>query len=707
MLPEPCRIEMFGGLSVRLNGRTIDRFRTRKAASLLARLALFPDRAHPREELIDLLWPESEIEAGRANLRQSLWFLRHLLEGNSDSESVILADNTSLRLRPGSIVTDVGEFEAALNAPTTDDPAAIKARANAVELYHGELVNGLYDEWIFPERRRLESLYLGALHEQLCALAQAGDPARAIPFALRAIQVDPSNEDSHVAAIRLYAALGDPSSVRRQIEELTHNLKNELDEAPSSATLQAAESLFEEARVNESAQLLQNPINLSNLRGGSSFSPMPFWRRAPAVLAACACLSLFVVIPGLRSQRSHASDTAIVLPDDAKFAELRTLRTQGFITGTGEQRIAARRRHAQICIALGEKAWKCWYGRDEEKWLKRFTEANEDLRTALHWLLDTEPEKAVQLSGTLTRFWYVRNFPREGYRWLSESLARATRSRTTARARALIGCALLSTVYDAKAEAQCREALSICIERGDKWGEAHAHRHLGFLAANRGAFVTAKRNYERALELFTELGDDRGMAVTFLCLSFLSPDTREAYHSVRRKYVELSLSLFKKLENPWGISMALHSMGFLESDPARANALFQQAIATYPEANGLSEKENEERAMMALRRNDYAAARRYFLRQMEIARDRSNRIGVSLALGTLISIPDLEPTHAARLYGAEQTLNEKLGIDMGHRLDYVRSRIIARIGKTRYDASEREGRNLTWEQAVDEAARLN
>ncbi len=48
-----CRIELFGGLRVRIGGRLITRFRTRKTASLLAYLAYHLDRVHPREFLVE------------------------------------------------------------------------------------------------------------------------------------------------------------------------------------------------------------------------------------------------------------------------------------------------------------------------------------------------------------------------------------------------------------------------------------------------------------------------------------------------------------------------------------------------------------------------------------------------------------------------------------------------------------------------------
>src|ERR1041385_30586 len=126
MASESWQISLFGGLRCRRDNVLIERFRTRKTASLLAYLCLHADRAHPREELIDLLWPDSDIEAGRANLRQALWFLRNILEADSKTESLLVADNSSVWLRPGSIVTDVGEFEAALNVVANGKDSAIE-----------------------------------------------------------------------------------------------------------------------------------------------------------------------------------------------------------------------------------------------------------------------------------------------------------------------------------------------------------------------------------------------------------------------------------------------------------------------------------------------------------------------------------------------------------------------------------------------------
>src|SRR5689334_987492 len=120
MREERIRIEVLGGLRLICNGRMVDRYPTQKTAALLGRLALFPDRLHPREELIDLFWPESDEESGRHNLRQTLLYLRRALEPLFDGdEPVLLSSNGGIRLAPGSFETDAAELETRIQTRTT------------------------------------------------------------------------------------------------------------------------------------------------------------------------------------------------------------------------------------------------------------------------------------------------------------------------------------------------------------------------------------------------------------------------------------------------------------------------------------------------------------------------------------------------------------------------------------------------------------
>src|SRR5690242_16714887 len=111
-----CRIELFGELRFLQQERVLTRFRTQKAAALLAYLALNLHRLHSREELLELFWPEMVWEAARGNLRTTLNSLRNVLEPPGvASGSVLVADRQSVRLNPDVVVTDAAEFDRCVN----------------------------------------------------------------------------------------------------------------------------------------------------------------------------------------------------------------------------------------------------------------------------------------------------------------------------------------------------------------------------------------------------------------------------------------------------------------------------------------------------------------------------------------------------------------------------------------------------------------
>lgn len=148
MLMEPWHIQLLGGLQAVQGDHHIQRFRTQNYGLLLAYLAYFGQRSHPREELVALLWPEAEAEAGRLSLRVALASLRKQLEPPGVARgSVLIAEGDTLRLHPDALQTDVQIFERALNAAERAvDPAAAREHLMAaVEAYRGRLLPGFYE----------------------------------------------------------------------------------------------------------------------------------------------------------------------------------------------------------------------------------------------------------------------------------------------------------------------------------------------------------------------------------------------------------------------------------------------------------------------------------------------------------------------------------------------------------------------------------
>jgi predicted ATPase len=158
----PWRLRLLGGFELDDGLSVVTRLHTRQTLLLLARLALAPERDHPREELAELLWPGAAAESGRNRLREALSSLRRVLEPPGHAP-VIAADRRALRLLAGTVGCDVVSFRQALREGRHHD---------AQHLYRGELLPGFYDDWVLEERR-----HLAARAEALPAAAPPPVPA--------------------------------------------------------------------------------------------------------------------------------------------------------------------------------------------------------------------------------------------------------------------------------------------------------------------------------------------------------------------------------------------------------------------------------------------------------------------------------------------------------------------------------------------------
>ena len=244
-----CRIELLGGMRLQRNGQTLTRLETRKTEALLAYLAFYPHRAHPRELLAEMLWPDEEPETVRNRFKQALSVLRRAIDPpDSPAGSLLIADRLEVRINPEAITTDVTEFETLLQASAQgSDPAESACLIEqAIPLYRGELLPGYYEDWIARERERLAEAYRSALSRLMSARAKAGDLTGAIEAAMRAVQADPLRDASHYDLMRLYVAAGRPSEALRQYRQLEQLLQEQLGTSPSPAVKTLAEQLRRE-----------------------------------------------------------------------------------------------------------------------------------------------------------------------------------------------------------------------------------------------------------------------------------------------------------------------------------------------------------------------------------------------------------------------------------------------------------------------------
>ncbi len=244
------RINLFDGLSLQSGEQTLRQFQTYKTGALLAYLAFYRQRQHPREHLVNLLWPDADPASGRNRLTQALVWLRPRLEPeDSGRGTVLVSDRHTIGLDFSALQTDVAEFKEALSTANSrvEPSAQIEALRQAVDLYRGELLTGYYEDWVLTERQRMFDLFLTALRRLSELYERAQEYDRALDCARRALAADPVSEEVHLDLIRLLALTGQPAAGLRQFREMEQILKRELDEEPSGA----AHALISQIRRSE------------------------------------------------------------------------------------------------------------------------------------------------------------------------------------------------------------------------------------------------------------------------------------------------------------------------------------------------------------------------------------------------------------------------------------------------------------------------
>ncbi|MBX3051147.1 MAG: tetratricopeptide repeat protein [Caldilineaceae bacterium] len=246
---EKVCLYLFGAPHIEADGASV-KISRRKALALLAYLAA-NERAHSRESLAALLWPEWDTASARTALRRVL-VTAHKAVGPDALR--VEQDRISLPAEAGLWV-DVRRFRAALaqsrahrhSHPHTCTDCLGWLR-EAAELYRDDFLAGFgledtseFDNWQTFEAESLRR-DAGEVLEKLASIyAARRDYAQAIGFARRWLALDPLHEPAHQMLIRLYAWAGDQAAALRQYGECAQLLQRELGVSPQSETAELYE----------------------------------------------------------------------------------------------------------------------------------------------------------------------------------------------------------------------------------------------------------------------------------------------------------------------------------------------------------------------------------------------------------------------------------------------------------------------------------
>jgi predicted ATPase/DNA-binding SARP family transcriptional activator len=233
------QIRLLGGFGLLVDGKTVqtESWRLRKARDVVKLLALAPGHRRHRDEVVEALWPERDIDSGLNNLHQALHIARRGLAGpeGSGRQRLRCRDEWVALCPDQAIRVDVEEFEAAAAAADgSADPVGLDA---ALTLYQGDLLpEDRYEDWVLTRREELRALRRRLITRLAALREESGHPHAAADLLRLLVADDPADEVAQRALMRAYALGGDRAAALRQHQVLTSVLQDALAVPPDAET---------------------------------------------------------------------------------------------------------------------------------------------------------------------------------------------------------------------------------------------------------------------------------------------------------------------------------------------------------------------------------------------------------------------------------------------------------------------------------------
>ena len=252
-----------------------------RVQSLCAYLALHQAEAVDRRRLAFLLWPHVPESVARRNLRQYLHRLRQFLHPLDSDGALLVVESVSITFDPQRLLwVDARAFLDYLRQAEESQAAArLAALRAAVDLYRGDLVQNLYDEWCRAEQERFRQMYEYALHTLVATCEGMERLDEAIYWAERALQVNPLQETLYRTLMRLYTRIGE----RERALETYARCRRTLHEALHTVPMPETEQLYKEILAS-TPSLLSGPPTLPE-DSTSQTEPRSSLRAAPSPTA--------------------------------------------------------------------------------------------------------------------------------------------------------------------------------------------------------------------------------------------------------------------------------------------------------------------------------------------------------------------------------------------------------------------------------------
>ena len=195
----------------------------------------------PTEKLIDLLWPDGDVDNPLKALYTLVYRLRVILNEHFDTkqEFFIFQHNSYIWNKNADYWLDAEELEILFqqaSEPDLDNQRRIELYNNGFELYHGDYLTGSYSEaWIFPATNYYKRIYTSIIIKLSELCSEENDYRSIVSYCEKAVEFDPFDENLHATLIGALISQGLTSQALAHYDYIAAMLNRELGVKPSES----------------------------------------------------------------------------------------------------------------------------------------------------------------------------------------------------------------------------------------------------------------------------------------------------------------------------------------------------------------------------------------------------------------------------------------------------------------------------------------
>lgn len=232
-------IHFFGKSKIEYNGKIVGDQLGTKAYALICLLVLNDYRHLSRDKIIGYLWPDSNGDAARYNLRYNLWLIKKTIEKDENNHPFLLVNKETCAINPEynfeSDVLHIKEFDPIKNND-------IETILNLKTMFQGEFLEGCYfkkceafNEWIIFERINFEKLKVKILKCLVKLYEDAGDLDACLETIQEIMEIEPYDEAMVEKTLDIYESCGNRTAAITYYNWFSNHLAGSLGIGPSEA----------------------------------------------------------------------------------------------------------------------------------------------------------------------------------------------------------------------------------------------------------------------------------------------------------------------------------------------------------------------------------------------------------------------------------------------------------------------------------------